>query len=117
MIDWGREILTEPERFRNRFYQCFIVLSYCRMLHDLETGRVDSKRAGARWAKEALDERWMDLIDRAWDGRPNPAVSVREPPDASDFARTLDFVRYSLEFRRAMIRCLGEDDDEVSGQT
>jgi hypothetical protein len=33
--DWGQEILAETERFNNRFYQTFIVLSYCRMLHDI----------------------------------------------------------------------------------
>ncbi|MCA1558198.1 MAG: nucleotidyltransferase domain-containing protein, partial [Acidobacteria bacterium] len=30
---WGHEILAEPGRFSNRFYQGYIVLNYCRMLH------------------------------------------------------------------------------------
>ncbi len=96
MRDWGKEILAEPERFNNRFYQSFIVLSYCRMLHSLEIGNVGSKRAGAEWAKSNLDLAWIDLIDRTWDGRPNPALSVRTPADAKYFARTLEFVRFCV---------------------
>ena len=95
--DWGREILDEPERYRNRFYQGFIVLNYCRMLHDLIEGRPGSKRAGAEWAKRTLDPGWSALIDRAWNGRPNPAVSVREPADAADFESTLTFVRFIVQ--------------------
>jgi len=91
--DWGREILGQPDRYRNRFYQAFIVLNYCRMLHDLVEGYPGSKRAGADWAKANLDPAWSGLIDRAWDGRPNPAVAVREPADAADFEATLEFVR------------------------
>lgn len=96
MHDWGQEILSEPERFNNRFYQCFIVLSYCRMLHDLHTGSIGSKREGAEWAKVTLDGSWVDLIDRTWAGRPNPAVSVRQPADAGDFKRTLEFIEYAI---------------------
>ena len=94
ITDWGQKILTAPEEFRNRFYQGFIVLSYCRMLHDLRAGSIGSKRTGAEWAKVTLDPSWAGLIDRAWLTRPNPAVSVRQPPDPEDFARTLEFVRY-----------------------
>lgn len=95
--DWGQEILTEPDRYNNRFYQSFIVLSYCRMLHDLHTGRPGSKLAGAEWAKERLDPSWAGLIDRSWGGRPNPAVSVRQRADAVEFKSTLEFVKYIIE--------------------
>jgi len=96
MHDWGHEILNEPERFGNRFYQSFIVLSYCRMLHDLHAGRVGSKREGAEWAKATLDSSWVELIDGAWDGRPNPSQSIRQPADPADFERTLGFIRYAM---------------------
>ena len=92
MLDWGQEILDDPAEYRNRFYQGFIVLSYCRMWHDLVVGQPGSKRAGAEWAKATLDPSWSGLIDRAWNGRPNPAVAVREPADPDDFAATLRFV-------------------------
>jgi Aminoglycoside adenylyltransferase, C-terminal domain len=93
---WGQEILAKTAHFSNRFYQTFIVLSYCRMLHDLQNGFVGSKRAGAEWAKGTLDPSWAGLIDRAWYGRPNPALSVRQPADPADFKRTLEFVEYAV---------------------
>jgi hypothetical protein len=93
---WGKEILDDPNRYRNRFYQGFIVLSYCRMLHDLIEGRPGSKRTGATWAKTNLGPAWSPLIDRAWGGRPNPAVSVREPADPVDFDNTLRFVKFII---------------------
>jgi len=91
--DWGREILDRPELYANRFYQGDLVLNYARMLHDLTVGRPGSKRAGAGWAKARFGPPWADLIDRAWGGRPDPAVSVREPADPADYQRTLEFVR------------------------
>ena len=94
--DWGQQILDDPDRYRNRFYQGFIVLSYARMLHDLIEGRPGSKRAGAAWAKATLDPEWSSLIDRAWGGRPNPAASVREPADPIDFESTLRFVKFVM---------------------
>ena len=94
--DWGQEILTKPEQYNNRFYQSFIVLSYCRMMHSLHTGAVGSKRAGADWAKANLDAAWTGLIDRTWAGRPNPEVSVRQPVDPEEFEKTLEFVRHII---------------------
>ena len=96
MRDWGHTILTDPDQYNNRFYQTFIVLSYCRMLHDLHNGFPGSKRAGADWATANLDPSWAGLIDRTWDGRPNPALSARQPADPTDFQATLAFVRYTI---------------------
>lgn len=112
MRDWGGEILEEPERFNNRFYQSFIVLTYCRMLYGLRTGRVESKRAGADWAMTALDPSWSDLIDRAWDARPDPSTSIRQPADAEDFRRTLEFVRYSIEMGPGVEEAPGAERDK-----
>ena len=96
MRDWGQKILDHPEWYQNRFYQGFVVLNYCRMLHDLVEGRPGSKLAGATWAKATLDGSWSGLIDRAWSGRPDPARAVREPADPVDFERTLLFVRMMM---------------------
>ena len=96
ILDWGQEIMDEPERFNNRFYQGFIVLNYCRMLRDLRAGDTGSKREGAEWAKATLDPSWADLIDRAWDTRPNPALSVRQPPNSEEFKLTLEFMQYTM---------------------
>ncbi len=97
IIDSGREILANPEPYNNRFYQGFIVLQWSRKLHDLHTGTVGSKLSGAEWAKRHMDQSWSDLIDRAWDCRPNPSVSVRQPADNANFARTLQFVREVMQ--------------------
>ena len=86
--------MSHPDPYNNRFYQGFIVLSYCRMLHDLHRGMPGSKRAGAEWAKANLDPPWQGLIDRAWNGRPNPALSVRQQADPEDFKATLEFIHY-----------------------
>jgi hypothetical protein len=95
--EWGQDILDDPQRYNNRFYQGFIVLSYCRMLHSLQTGTVESKVAGAEWAKRNLNPSWSGLIDGAWAGRPNPAISVRQPADPEDYAKTLKFVQYCID--------------------
>jgi predicted nucleotidyltransferase len=93
---WGQEIISNPEKFNNRFYQTYIVLNFCRMLHDLYMGYPGSKRAGADWAKTNLDPSWNGLIDRTWSGRPTPEISVRQPADPKDFKSTLEFVKYII---------------------
>ncbi|PWT93500.1 MAG: hypothetical protein C5B55_04480 [Blastocatellia bacterium] len=97
IVDWGREIIANPKRYNNHFYQTFIVLSYCRMLHDLRTGKPGSKRAGADWAKANLEPSWSSLIDRAWLGRPDPASSVKRTADPQDFEDTLRLIRHVVE--------------------
>ena len=92
MCSWGAELRTNADPFRNRFYQGFILLNYCRMWCDVTLGSLGSKRRGAEWAKSQLDPAWAELIDRAWDTRPNPAVSVRTPPDPDDFERTIELM-------------------------
>jgi len=97
---WGREILAHPEQYKNRFYQTFIVLSYCRMLNDLISGFPGSKHSGAEWAKVHLDPAWIGLIERFWNGRPIPEVSVRTPADPQDFKDTLKFIQYVIDESR-----------------
>ena len=113
IVNWGREILDDPTPYDNRFYQAFIVLNYCRMLHDLHSGRVGSKREGAAWAKRTLDPRWRDLIDGAWSGRPDPAQKVRELADPQAFARTLAFVEHVMAESR--LHMVNEDDRSAAG--
>jgi hypothetical protein len=103
LTKWGQEILDDPTPYNNRFYQGFIVLNYCRMLHDLQRGYPGSKREGAEWAKNTLDPSWSDLIDNAWGGRPDPARKVRQPADPKALERTLRFVEYVMEESRRYI--------------
>lgn len=97
MQTWGKEILHVPEWVNNRFYQAYIVLSYCRMLHDLHRGQIGSKLAGAEWViYNGLAKEWDSLIERSWARRTNPANWVRLPADPDDFEATLLFVRHII---------------------
>lgn len=108
MRSWAKDIFERQERYRNRFYQGYIVLNYSRMLHDLVKGRPGSKREGAAWAKATLGADWSALIDRAWTARPNPAVAVREPANPVDFEATLRFVKVVLRESEANMLANGE---------
>lgn len=92
----GQKALAEPEPYNNRFEQTYLVLNFCRMLHDLRNGFPGSKLAGANWAKANLDPRWRGLIDRTWAGRPRPELTSRQPADPEDFQATLEFLRYII---------------------
>lgn len=91
---WGQHILSQPQYYNNRFYQGFIVLSYCRMLHDLKAGQLSSKKVSAQWAKEQFGSEWHDLIDNSWQGRIKPEKSVQEKADPRAFQRSLQFVQF-----------------------
>lgn len=101
--NWGKKILDTPRRYNNRYYQSFIVLCYCRMLHDLYRGYPGSKREGADWAKSALDPAWSDLIDGAWRGRSDPIKILVQPADPRDFENTLEFVRLMMDRSRLYV--------------
>jgi predicted nucleotidyltransferase len=97
LITWGQQILNDPARWSNHFYQGFVVLSYARMLHDLHRGYPGTKREGAEWAKRHLDPVWSALIDRAWSSRPDPARKVQAPADPEEYQRTLAFLKYVMD--------------------
>jgi hypothetical protein len=100
MHDWGEDIFAGRWQMNNRWAQPFAVLSYCRMLHTLQTGKVYSKPAGARWAKGALDKRWAGLIQRALDERPDPGLKVRQKADPEDLKSTAEFIKYAQAMSR-----------------
>ncbi len=97
MRDWGGEILAGQYPIDNRWAQAFAVLSYCRMLQSLETGKVHSKPAGAAWAKQALDMQWQPLIEDALDARTNQYARVYQPADLEKVHQTLAFIRHALK--------------------
>ena len=88
---WIAQRLAGPAPME-RGGQSFIVLTLCRILFTLENGSVVSKLTAARWAEATLGERWVGLIERAWEGRHHPELE----PSAEDVTGTLDFIRYSL---------------------
>lgn len=96
MRDWGKSLLENPQQMNNGWYQPFAVLSYCRMLHTLESGRIHSKPASAEWAKEHVDSAWHSLIERSKERRYQQFANVHEPADAADFPSTQEFIRYAM---------------------
>ncbi|MCO5189401.1 MAG: DUF4111 domain-containing protein [Anaerolineae bacterium] len=102
MASWADLLFNDPNEMNNVWYQMFAVLSYCRMLHTVQTARVESKPVSARWAKNNLDPRWIGLIDRALAKRPNQYENVHVPADPAELALTLEFIRYMLDLRWQM---------------
>jgi Domain of unknown function (DUF4111) len=91
--DWAAPMLNDPAQKRHRGYQSYVVLSLCRILYTLQYGTVVGKPVAARWAQEALGQRWTPLIKRAWVGRHNPRLKA----EVEDVRETLELIRYALE--------------------
>lgn len=87
--------------FNSRFGQSFTVLTYCRMLHSLHTGTVQSKKAGAAWAKEFVDPKWIKLIDQAWHEREGVRYGdkIGQRAEQSVLLETLQFINYAIEVK------------------
>jgi hypothetical protein len=69
------------------------------MLHTLHTGTVQSKKAGAKWAKEFVDPKWVKLIDRAWSEREGVrfGVKIGQRAESSLLHEALEFIKYAIE--------------------
>jgi predicted nucleotidyltransferase len=96
MRDWGNEILQGSYPLDNRWAQTFVVLMYCRMLHTLATGAVQSKPAGATWAKVTVGRTWTDLIDDAISARSGQYTKISHPSDPEKVKLTKAFIAYAL---------------------
>ena len=92
--NWFRHFLDDPAPLKSRGYQSYTVRTMCRILYTYEHGEIVSKPAAAAWAKQNLDHEWIGLIERAWEGRQTPGLEALP----EDINRTLDFIRYTLEF-------------------
>jgi hypothetical protein len=93
MPRWAEGLLADPSYLQMQDYQCYVVLSACRIIYTLRYGEVVSKVASANWAKKSMPERWVQLIERAWMGRMAPQGQT----PMEDIPCTLDFLRYTLE--------------------
>ena len=92
-----QEAICQPLNFFNsQFGQSFVVLTYCRMLHTLYTGEVQSKKAGARWAQHFVDLDWRALIGRAWNDREGVRFGekIGQKADEELLYETLAFIKY-----------------------
>jgi hypothetical protein len=68
------------------------------MLHSLHTGVVQSKKAGANWAKEFVEPRWVHLIDQAWNEREGVRfmLKIRQRSEQTLLNKTLEFINYAV---------------------
>ena len=84
--------------FNSRFGQSFTVLTYCRMLHNLYTGTVQSKKAGMQWAKQFVDPKWVKLIDQAWHEREGVrfGIKIGQRAESTLLYETLEFIKYAV---------------------
>jgi hypothetical protein len=87
--EWWSPQLDDPTRLHSSEYQAYAILTMCRALYTLQYGIVVSKSVAARWAQEALGERWAAIIERA--------AAWRRGAQLDHLDETLDFIRYTLE--------------------
>ena len=88
-----------PLSFNNsRFGQSFLILTYCRMLQTLHTGKVRSKKAGAIWAKQFVEPKWIKIIDQAWNEREGVrfGIKIGQRADQKLLYETLEFMKYTV---------------------
>lgn len=98
--------LDQPRCYSNsRFGQPHIVLTFCRMLQTLLTGRVESKKSAAEWAKGVLDPRWVKLIEEALIEREGVRfmVKIKQRAEQSVLEETLAFLKYVVGESEKMI--------------
>jgi predicted nucleotidyltransferase len=98
--DWAEWAREPHPRFgagaMSQRQQSLLVLSFCRILHTLASGRVTSKPEAGGWALQALDPEWTSLIRQALDDRPDQWGQVHRQADERAVERTLAFVDYAL---------------------
>lgn len=82
----------------SRFGQSFAVLTFCRMLHTLQTGTVRSKPAAVKWGLKNLDPVWGDLIQKAWKEREGVrfCAKIRQQADSATLGKTYEFIQYAV---------------------
>lgn len=99
--------MDRPLGFCNsRFGQSFFVLTSCRMLLTLYTGTVQSKKAGAAWARQFVDPAWIKLIDQAWNEREGVRFGekIGQRADPTLLHETLEFMKYAVSQMDAITR-------------
>jgi hypothetical protein len=89
LLGWWAPMLHDPARLHSSEYQAYAILTMCRALYTLQYGTVVSKSVAARWAQEALGERWAALIERA--------LAWQHSAQLDNLNATLNFIRYTLK--------------------
>ncbi|KQC14869.1 MAG: hypothetical protein APR63_05030 [Desulfuromonas sp. SDB] len=103
VTDGFREELSQPLGFYNsRFGQSFVILTMCRILQTLASGTIESKLAGVNWAKKNLDDKWIELIDQAWQEREGVrfCIKIKQRAEQSLLEKTYKFIEYAQQCSR-----------------
>jgi hypothetical protein len=87
--EWWLPQVHDPARLHSSEYRAYAILTMCRALYTLQHGTVVSKTVAARWAQEALGERWATLIERA--------LAWPDDVQSDNMNETLDFIQYTLQ--------------------
>ena len=68
------------------------------MLHTLHTGTVQSKKAGAKWARQFVEPKWIEIIDQAWNEREGVrfGVKIGQRAELTLLYETLEFIKYAV---------------------
>jgi hypothetical protein len=104
-LKYFEDDINRPLCFSNsRFGQSFFVLTACRMLHSLSTGTVQSKKAGAEWARQFVDPKWRKIIDQAWQERQGVRfmVKIAQRAEPALLRETLEFMKYAVGLTEAL---------------
>ncbi|MBA3786927.1 MAG: DUF4111 domain-containing protein, partial [Acidobacteria bacterium] len=87
--EWWSPMLENPAFIKNSEYETYTVLTMCRALFTLEHGTIASKSASARWAQDALDGSWTELIEQS--------LNWRYGEQINKLNETLNFIRYTVD--------------------
>ena len=87
--EWWSPMLENPAFIKNSEYETYTVLTMCRALFTLEHGTIASKSASARWAQDALDESWTELIEQS--------LNWRYGEQINKLNEVLNFIRYTVD--------------------
>ena len=94
--------MDEASLIEPMWLQAFMALMAARMLYALATGRIGSKKTAVGFARQRLQPRFADLIERAWrerEARPESeaelAAHFRQASNPEDAAATLDLIRHA----------------------
>ncbi len=68
--EWWVPMLERPDQLGREDYRAFAVLTMCRALRLVTTGDMVSKPEAARWALDAVDDRWHPAIRLAMAWKP-----------------------------------------------
>ncbi|MHC4937458.1 MAG: aminoglycoside adenylyltransferase domain-containing protein [Planctomycetota bacterium] len=96
MRTWSRSLVEDPSPMKPLWHPRFTVVSHCRFLHTLESGRITSKRNAVDWALGRLDPAWRPLIEQSMAGRAEVWADPHVPADPDEIAHTVEFVQYAL---------------------